>query len=166
MDDREKIPLKFPEVLTIANPNGNRTNLQVRLKVMTQRMKTADYVLDGEDALVVTNTVAPVGAVIERKHSIDELKGNLSAAKKKNFIGVLDRMAEAWKYPFLLYDMGIPSLFKPTRHTKDPGPVFDRVQRLCMQRGVQFAVIPTPPKSRIYAGEYVARTLINGASVK
>lgn len=170
VDDREKIPLPIPKVLDMLSPLGRGTT-KVVIDVRRMRNPTADY-LAGEETeggkwSVFTTPHVPCAAVVERKHSIEELYGNLFGPKRENFTKCLQRMAAEWRFPYLLWDAEPTALFAPSPHLPkgiDPGTVVDALMRLCYRYGVLLTVVPTSTlRKRQAAGEFVARLLLNAA---
>jgi ERCC4-type nuclease len=160
VDNREKTPFKFPATMLVRSKG--KKDMPVRILTQETRLPIADYVLGDEPGNTYFSYDTPSTVIIERKHSIDELAQNV-LARRERFCEILEAMAEGARYPILVFDQKPSALLKPTKHTKNPGPILDDVQRLCYNAGVHFQIIPASTASeRLAAGELTARTLING----
>lgn len=165
IDSREQHPLPIPEVVEWLDPTALPTSakpVRVRIGLDKRALPAADYILEGDVGLVYTTGSGRGAGVVERKASIDELSDNVFAPHRRpNFITLLTRMKEQWRYPVLMIEGGLSTLFQISR--KHPGGlVIDGLQRLSMEYGVP--IIPLDGRGlsqRKYAGEWVARWLLN-----
>lgn len=166
VDNREKkpLPIKDGTILTVQSPTTivKAAPVTCRIRRVDRHMPTADYALGDESANIYTCATNPHACVVERKHSVRELQANVfDARKRQNFISMLARMRDAWRFPHLIIDTSLPSLFKKTADVPEPACVIDTTLRLCYHHGV--VVVPlaaTTAASRRHAAEWVCRLLI------
>jgi hypothetical protein len=157
VDQRERKPLPFPKRITDLELGLGRQGA-VTLEIRRKRLAVADYMLDGLRGNCYTAGAG--AAVIETKRSLSELHGNVFGKKRPNFVRLLSRMRERFRFPLLVVE-GL--VFNPD--DEDAGPVCDAFQRLLMEHGVphlMFAPCNTPAQRRKLAW-YAARWLVNGA---
>lgn len=158
VDDREKIPLLFPEHLVMLDPNHpatRRKTVTVALHVDKATLKTGDYLLSGFRQ----------ATIVERKRGLEEIATNcLNPKDRKRFGACLERMYKGARQPVLLMEGTPDVLLKPSRYVEDPWCVIDEFQRLLITFGIQLHLMPTKTQAqRRAAGEWTARMLINGA---
>lgn len=164
-DCREKKPLPFPSTLRMLTFNGlpeSRRETVVTLAVKQSRMEAADYALDDAPGACYSlrGTV-----IVERKAALDEIATNcLDSSRRAHFVRCLTRMAAAFPRPFLIFEGGLPALYRASRQNPSPWLAIDALQRLCLSHNVPIINIPagTDANRRLLA-DYCARLLVNGA---
>lgn len=167
-DSREKKPLPLPAMLTWDSPRGP---VPVVIRVERARMETADYVLADQHGVCYTGVKHAHTGVIETKRSFSEIAANvLEPRGRKNFIALLGRMRERYDHPLLVVEGGLDTLYDTDivsgqyRTRPKPGVLVDVLQRLLMEGGVPYALIPgRTSKQRRQTADFVARFLLNGA---
>ena len=126
--------------------------MKVELNVIDQRLDVGDYQL-GED---------PMGVVIERKASLQEISKNCITKDNKRFKDALDRLAQA-RQPYLMVE-GTPTNFlQYNKYVDCPEVVLDMFIKLLTERNIQLIMMPTGAKAHRNAfANWVARLLVNG----
>lgn len=158
VDNREKLPLLFPEHLVARNPSalpGSPSTVVYRLHVVTRELRTADYILEGSN-----------GVGIERKKNLDELRGNLMDGQgRRRFLDCLDRLRTEFRHPWLLLEGDPLSLSKMVSPQAKPEVVRDLLLEALMRYNVSLMTLPThTPSQRRAAAEWAASLLILGAA--
>jgi hypothetical protein len=152
VDEREKKPFTFPEHIVCMDPTREpwaQQGVTVRLRTQKRTMKTGDYRIDGQPA------------VVERKGSIDEIAQNLLTPDgRRRFADCCRRLRDDTPRPALLLEglVGMPVAKAGKPH---PGIAIDALMRILQEHGIHLMVLPTgTPGQRRAAGEWAARWLI------
>lgn len=157
VDTREQTPLQFPAHLPILNPNKlatDRVSTTVHLNVVSSKLETGDYALQGFGEL----------CLIERKGGIREVAKNcLDPTDRKRFIKCLDRLKSSCLHPYLMLEGSLLDMTHD-RHVPDWWNAVDALHRLLLERNIGLILLPnTGLAQRKLVGEWVARLLVNAA---
>jgi len=157
VDSREKIPLPIPKHLVILKDTTSfwsRTMQTVKINVQTQALKTGDYILVGQE-----NNIC-----IERKGRLREVVTNCMTKDRKRFVAELERLNEEFHRPILFLEGSPYDFNRELKKKPELQGGLDALMRLLNQYNIELLVLPaTTAHHRRAAGEWVARTLINGA---
>lgn len=158
MDDREKRPLAFPATIQVARaywPGHPHRLERIRLEVVRKRLETGDYSLLGYEK----------ATIVERKWSLSELASNCFTDDRERFLACLERLRNAASWPVLVLDGGLDKYLKPDPNVPaPPEAILDELHRLCNRFRIRLQLLPGgTARQRLLAGEWVARTLVNGA---
>ena len=159
VDTREKKPFVFPSTIQVARewwPGQSCRLERVRLEVVSSKLDAGDYALLGVEG----------ATIIERKYSISELGTNLFTSDRDRLWRALNRLKEACQNPIMVLDGGMEKYMSSPNVDWPYQAVLDETQRICLKLGIRLQVLPgSTARQRRIAGEWVARTLINGAIV-
>lgn len=158
VDSREQLPFRFPRHLAVSRPfwPGQPHRIErVRLEVVKATLQAGDYSLLGYEK----------ATIVERKWSLSELATNCFSADRERFLRALRRLRDTAAWPVLVLDGGLDKYLKADRHVDaPPEAALDEVQRLCDRLRIRLQLLPGgTARQRLLAGEWVARTLVNGA---
>lgn len=108
---------------------------------------------------------APSCVCVERKKDLREIYTNcLNPKARTRFVNELARMYANYKRRILFIEATPYDLLKSDKYVEEPSLVVDAFQRLLIEYGVDLHMMPTKTQpQRRAAGEWVARSLINGA---
>lgn len=161
IDDREKLPLKFPPLLPSlqadVEPHHERTTTLV-IRTKSAHLKTGDYCLQGYESC----------CIIERKYNLRELQKNLLTTRGfRNFRAECQRLHDECRFPILLFEGALEDLLKPTIHVPEPWKVADALFDLTARYNIQLLGLRS---SSVYqrqrTGEAAARLMIRAAFQK
>ncbi len=155
IDSREKIPLKFPRMLPILDPDyaPHHTKTQtVGLRTESVTLKTGDYTLKGHEDL----------CIIERKYTVGELQKNLlTTIGYRNFRAECQRLSDECAHPIILFEGALEDLLRPTIHVPDPWKVADALFDLTWCYNIQLLGLRSSSVfQRQRTGEAAARLLL------
>lgn len=148
IDDRENIPYRFPESVTISNSSSTVT---AAVQTRSATIRTADYRLD-----LFSNV-----CLVERKYSTSELRNNLEESYVRS-MAALDRLANECMYPILTFDMSPSEMFRSDKYCPDPDNIVDRYLIECFKRGIHVLFLNggTSDGSRRNAGKFLLHYIL------
>lgn len=159
-DSREKVPLLFPNSISLLPPTWNiqqsPSSRQALLTVEKITLTTGDYALKGFESV----------CLVERKGAVSEVcKNCLTREGRRKFASACQRLSLACSFPVLLLEGDIPSYCDADPRTQTPpGAGLDALLRMVADYGLHLLTIPrTTSAGRYTVGEWVARLLINTA---
>ena len=157
-DTREKKPLLFPRTLSFLDPSHCPTKMRairVNIHTVKKKLDTADYALDGD----------LTGTLIERKGSLREIAKNcLHFKDRQRFIHCLERLSGECENPIILLEGSPLTMLRPVEGVPKPYLAVDALLRLIKEYNIGILFLQSGSMAhRRAAGEWAARTLINGA---
>lgn len=155
VDNREKIPLRFPATLKVWDPESLALRPRkkvVRLIPHSTRLLTGDYALQGYEDIIL----------VERKKSLDELCNNLlNRSARARFAGELERMRDSTMRGVLLTEGTPHSLSQVRDPDTDPAIVRDQLFYLLDSYGIELWMMPTGAAChRAKTAEWMAARMI------
>lgn len=157
VDTRERKPLLFPASIAMLDPSSPPHSpkvARVSLTTIKRKLDTGDYALLGyeEDVLV------------ERKGSLREISKNCFHFKDRpRFIRCIERLRDSCKRPYVLLEGSPLEMLRPTKEVPKPYFSVDSLLRILTEYQIGFWFMPANTSAhKRAAGEWLARTLING----
>jgi hypothetical protein len=158
VDDREKVPLLFPDEICWHPQRTSSTDDQViQVKTSRQRLEDGDYYLEDY----------PDYCRIERKYSNAELTNNFLTRDYRRARYAFERFSESCIYPYLLLDMSLAKLIPATHHRyeADGELLLDNVFALCHRLGIRpisFGAMNTK-RTRLLGGKTLVHLMLSHA---
>jgi hypothetical protein len=151
IDSREKRPLLFPSWIDLREDRTLKVH-QIQVKTKRIAMPAGDYTLEGYDYL----------CVFETKRTLRELHNNVCTNDWERETRALKRLAEACKYPYLVWELTPSELFRKSIHVPDPQLVYDRWMQAIARFNLRlmFAGGGVGPGPRRKLGEQLVRLML------